>query len=115
MPTGSATSSASTCEAPITASVTGTRCRISCVDVDAADEGEAPVALQHGREPAEVALPDRVVQPELRAQRLRTSAGTFGLVASSSNGSPGASASTVNSTTLMPSRLGSAISRRRRT
>ncbi len=29
MPTGSAISSASTCEAPITASVTGTRCQIS--------------------------------------------------------------------------------------
>ena len=32
----------------------------------------------------------------------------------SENGSPGASASTVNSTTLMPSRLGKAISSRRR-
>ena len=45
---------------------------------------------------------------------MRTSGGTLGLVASSSNGSPGASASTVNSTTLMPSRLGTAISSRRR-
>ena len=42
----------------------------------------------------------------------RTSGGTAGLVASSSNGSPGASASTVNSTTLMPSRLGMAMRRR---
>src|SRR5438093_4475865 len=41
-----------------------------------------------------------------------TSAGTLGLVASSPNGSPGASASTVNSTMLMPSRLGIAISKR---
>src|SRR5471030_1247825 len=44
---------------------------------------------------------------------MRTSGGTLGLVASSLNGSPGASASTVNSTALMPSRLGSAISSRR--
>src|SRR6476659_8819376 len=43
-----------------------------------------------------------------------TSGGTFGFSAISENGSPGASASTVNSTTLMPSRLGTAISRRRR-
>src|SRR5215813_9326881 len=38
----------------------------------------------------------------------------FGLSAISENGSPGASASTVNRTTLMPSRLGTAISRRLR-
>src|SRR5215831_9647604 len=37
---------------------------------------------------------------------------TLGLVASSPNGSPGASASTVNSTMLMPMRLGTAISKR---
>ena len=40
------------------------------VDVDAAGEGEAPVALHHGGEPAEVAHEDRVVEPELRPQRL---------------------------------------------
>jgi hypothetical protein len=39
----------------------------------------------------------------------------FGLETISPNGSPGANASTVNSTTLMPSRLGTAISIRRRT
>src|SRR5476649_343774 len=44
---------------------------------------------------------------------MRTSGGTLGLVASSPNGSPGASASTVNSTALMPSKLGKAISSRR--
>src|SRR5688572_21627015 len=38
----------------------------------------------------------------------------LGLVASSSNGSPGASASTTNSTIEMPIRLGMAISNRRR-
>ena len=43
-----------------------------------------------------------------------TSGGTFGLVASSLNGSPGASASTTNRTTEIPSRLGIAIIRRRR-
>src|SRR5262249_60114719 len=37
---------------------------------------------------------------------------TLGLLASSPKGSPGASASTVNSTMLMPIRLGIAISRR---
>jgi hypothetical protein len=49
MPTGSAIISASTCDAPITASVTGTRCQDQLVDVDPADEREAPVALQHRR------------------------------------------------------------------
>jgi hypothetical protein len=39
------------------------------VDVDAADEAEAPVALEHAGQPAQVALPDRIVQAELRAQR----------------------------------------------
>lgn len=39
------------------------------VHVDAADEGEAPVAAHHVQQPVEVALPDRVVQPELCAQR----------------------------------------------
>ena len=54
-------------------------------------------------------------KPRLARRAIRTSGGTLGLVASSSKGSPGASASTVNSTTLMPSRLGIAMSRRRRT
>src|SRR5215210_5264585 len=52
-------------------------------------------------------------RPNLRRRFARTSGGTFGLVASSSNGSPGASASTVNSTMLIPIRLGSARRRRR--
>src|SRR5215207_5096526 len=52
-------------------------------------------------------------RPNLRRRFARTSGGTFGFVASSSNGSPGASASTVNSTMLIPRRLGIAISRRR--
>src|SRR5215218_7952246 len=52
-------------------------------------------------------------RPNLRRRFARTSGGTFGFVASSSNGSPGASASTVNSTTLIPRRLGIAMSRRR--
>jgi len=56
-------------------------------------------------------LPAPLIAPR---SAMRTSGGTLGLVASSSNGSPGASASTVNSTMLMPSRLGTAISRRRR-
>jgi hypothetical protein len=38
----------------------------------------------------------------------------FGLSSISPNGSPGANASTVNRTTLMPSRLGTVISNRRR-
>ena len=38
------------------------------VDVDAAGEGEAPVALQHGGEPAHVAQVDGVVEAELGAQ-----------------------------------------------
>ena len=49
----------------------------------------------------------------MRRRFARTSGGTFGFVASSSNGSPGASASTVNSTMLIPRRLGIAMSRRR--
>src|SRR6185295_6706508 len=48
------------------------------------------------------------------ARRLaRTSGGTLGLVASSSNGSPGASARTVNSTRLIPASTGIKISTRR--
>src|SRR5437773_5904726 len=43
----------------------------------------------------------------------RTSGGTFGLVASSSNGSPGAIARMVKRTRLMPSRAGIEIRRRR--
>src|ERR1700675_5093980 len=48
------------------------------------------------------------------ARRLsRTSGGTFGLVASSSKGSPGAMARMTNRTRLIPARTGRAISRRR--
>src|SRR6266545_338173 len=43
----------------------------------------------------------------------RTSGGTLGFVASSSKGSPGASARMVNSTRLIPARTGRAITRRR--
>src|SRR5215471_9082058 len=52
--------------------------------------------------------------PNLARNAAATSGGTLGFVASSPNGSPGASASTTNSTRLMPSRLGTAISRRLR-
>src|SRR6266478_969328 len=45
---------------------------------------------------------------------MRTSGGTFGFVASSSNGSPGASARMVKSTRLMPSRAGMRIRIRRK-
>src|SRR4029450_13946519 len=45
---------------------------------------------------------------------MRTSAGTFGFVASSSNGSPGARARMVNSTALIPIRTGMEISGRRK-
>src|SRR2546426_12212801 len=44
---------------------------------------------------------------------MRTSAGTFGFVASSSKGSPGASARIVNRTALIPRRAGIEISVRR--
>src|SRR2546426_8189720 len=44
---------------------------------------------------------------------MRTSAGTFGFVASSSKGSPGASARIVNRTALIPTRTGIEISVRR--
>ena len=40
------------------------------IDVDAADEGVAPVALQHRSEPAKVALPHRVIETEFGAQHL---------------------------------------------
>src|SRR3990167_2419187 len=45
-------------------------------------------------------------RPNLARRFMRTSAGTFGLVASSSKGSPGASARMVNSTRLIPRRTG---------
>src|SRR5215471_15431088 len=51
--------------------------------------------------------------PNFARSAKRTSGGTAGLLASSPKGSPGASANTVNSTTLMPRRLGTAIKRRR--
>src|SRR5439155_3981496 len=44
----------------------------------------------------------------------RTSGGTLGLVASSSNGSPGAKARIVKRTKLMPSRVGTEMRSRRR-
>ena len=53
----------------MTIRVTGRRCMISVLDVHAADEGEAPVALQHGDQPVPVAHPDRVIEAELGAQR----------------------------------------------
>src|SRR6266511_4880840 len=53
-------------------------------------------------------------RPNCVRRLARTSAGTFGLVASSSKGSPGANASTVKRTRLMPSRAGIVIRRRRR-
>ena len=51
--------------------------------------------------------------PNWARKAARTSGGTAGLLASSPKGSPGASAKTVNSTTLMPIKLGTAISKRR--
>src|SRR5712691_2812663 len=52
--------------------------------------------------------------PNFTRSAARTSGGTLALVASSPNGSPGASASRTNRTRLMPSRLGIAMSRRLR-
>src|SRR5580765_1869272 len=52
-------------------------------------------------------------RPNLARRFMRTSAGTLGLVASSSNGSPGASARIVNSTALIPISTGIEISVRR--
>src|SRR5215467_689779 len=51
--------------------------------------------------------------PNFARRFIRTSGGTFGLVASSSNGSPGASARIANSTTLIPARTGIRIRIRR--
>ena len=51
--------------------------------------------------------------PNWARRFIRTSAGTLGLVASSPNGSPGAMASTVNRTTLIPMRTGIIVSSRR--
>src|SRR5437660_1279621 len=39
------------------------------VHVHPAHEGEPPVAIEHGGEPAQVAHEDRVIEPELQAQR----------------------------------------------
>src|SRR6266436_6426060 len=52
-------------------------------------------------------------RPNCVRRLARTSGGTFGLVASSSNGSPGAIARMVKRTRLMPSREGIVIRRRR--
>src|SRR5258706_9407098 len=52
-------------------------------------------------------------RPNFARRFMRTSAGTLGLVASSSKGSPGASARTVNSTRLIPASTGIKISTRR--
>ena len=54
---------------PITKSVVGTRCRINCVDIDAARERKTPVAMQHRDEPVEVADEDGIVDAEFRPQR----------------------------------------------
>ena len=60
--------SASTCEAPITASVTGTRCQISLSTSTRLmnEKPQSPCIM--AQQPAEVALPDRVVEAELHAQ-----------------------------------------------
>src|SRR5262245_64048319 len=52
-------------------------------------------------------------RPNCFRRFIRTSGGTFGLVASSSKGSPGASARTVKSTRLIPARTGIRMIRRR--
>src|SRR5262245_51681135 len=52
-------------------------------------------------------------RPNLARRFARTSAGTLGLVASSSKGSPGASARIVKSRRLMPKRTGIRMRRRR--
>src|SRR3954467_13633015 len=52
--------------------------------------------------------------PNFTRKAARTSGGTLELVASSPKGSPGASASSTNRIRLMPSRLGTAMIRRRR-
>jgi hypothetical protein len=59
--------------------------------------------MYHGREPVQVAEIDRIVEAELGPKR------------GAEKGSPGASARTTNRTSEMPSRLGTAIRRRRRT
>ena len=68
MPTGSAISSASDLRRADHRQRHRHALQDQRVDVDPADEGEAPVALQHRDQPAEVALPDRVVEAELQAQ-----------------------------------------------
>src|SRR3546814_10134558 len=52
--------------------------------------------------------------PNFSRREAATSGGTAGFCASSPNGSPGASASTVNSTKLIPSKLGMAMRIRRK-
>ena len=66
-PAGRSTS-ARICEEPIDEQRGRHALQDQRVDVDAAGEGEAPVALRHGGEPAQVAQPDRVVEAELGAQ-----------------------------------------------
>src|SRR6267143_1869418 len=52
-------------------------------------------------------------RPNFARRFMRTSAGTLGFVASSSKGSPGASARIVNKTALIPARTGIEINVRR--
>ena len=73
----------------MTAMVTGRRWRIRAVDVDAADEGEAPVALGHGAEPVEVAGPDRVIEAVLGAEGGLDGGGDVRVVGEFREGIPG--------------------------
>src|SRR5262249_48706951 len=54
------------------------------IDVDSADEGEAPLAVQHGGEPAYIANGDGIIEPEFHAQggtHLGRNVGTGGKLA----------------------------------
>ncbi len=85
-PTGRAISSASSCDRPITTSVTGAGAAAIRVSTSIALTNEkAPVALQHSAQPVHVA-PARSGSSRPNCARMfsRTSAGTFGLVPRSS-------------------------------
>src|SRR5438034_4346808 len=103
---GTAIMIARSCAEPRTTRVTGRRWRMSVFT-------STRLTNENPQSPRSMDVNHRAYRtgsgssrPNFARRFWRTSGGTFGFVASSSKGSPGARASTANSTTLMPSSAG---------
>src|SRR5262245_47543046 len=110
---GSAIRTPRICARPKTKRVVGRRCRISASTLTrlTKEKPQSPFSMEVNQRTYRTSSGSS--RPYCARKFMRTSAGTLGLVASSSKGSPGARARMVNRTTLIPIRTGT-VSRRRR-